>query len=210
MSVLQKLQWRYATKQFDANKRLSESQITLLKDAFNLTATSYGLQTLSLVVVGDNPELRSQLRVHAYEQPQITEASHVLVICIQDDITDHDIDLHFENVKDIRNTPEAVLSPFRTRLKDMMKGMSKQERQQWSKHQAYITLGNLMTVCAVEGIDACPMEGFEPETFDKLLNLSHYNLKSVLLLPVGFRSEHDPFASMKKVRKSLKNTIIEL
>lgn len=210
MSVLQKLQWRYATKQFDAKKRLSESQITLLKDAFNLTATSYGLQTLSLVVVGDNPELRSQLRMHAYEQPQITEASHVLVICIQDDITDHDIDLHFENVKHIRKTPEDVISPFRTRLKDMMKEMTKAERQQWSKHQAYITLGNLMTVCAVEGIDACPMEGFEPEAFDKLLNLQDYNLKSVLLLPVGFRSNQDPFASMKKVRKSTKTNIIDM
>ena len=209
MSVLSQLKWRYATKQFDATKTLSKEQITLLKDAFNLTATSYGLQTLSLIVVS-NPDLRVQLREHAYNQPQVTDASHLLVIGIQDDITDLDIDAHFENVKDIRNTPETVISPFRTRLKDMMKGMSKTERQQWSKHQAYITLGNLMTVCAVEGIDACPMEGFDPEAFDKLLNLEAHNLKAVLLLPVGFRSEQDPFATMKKVRKSLKNTIIEL
>lgn len=209
MSVLNHLKWRYATKQFDSSKTLLEDQITLLKDAFNLTATSYGLQTLSLIVVS-NKELREQLKAHAYNQPQVTESSHLLVICIQDDITDQDIDTHFENVKDIRKTPEDIVSPFRTRLKDMMKGMTKAERQQWSKHQAYITLGNLMTVCAVEGIDACPMEGFEPKAFDKLLNLGDHNLKSVLLLPVGFRSNQDPFASMKKVRKSTKTTIIDM
>jgi nitroreductase len=209
MSVLKQLKWRYATKQFDASKSLLKDQIALLKDAFNLTATSYGLQTLSLVVVS-NRDLREQLKAHAYNQPQITESSHLLVICIQDDITDYDIDTHFENIKDIRKTPEDIVSPFRTRLKDMMKGMTKVERQQWSKHQAYITLGNLMTVCAVEGIDACPMEGFEPKAFDRLLNLKEYNLKSVLLLPVGFRSNQDPFASMKKVRKSTKNTIIDM
>jgi nitroreductase len=157
-----------------------------------------------------NRDLREQLKAHAYNQPQITESSHLLVICIQDDITDYDIDTHFENIKDIRKTPEDIVSPFRTRLKDMMKGMTKVERQQWSKHQAYITLGNLMTVCAVEGIDACPMEGFEPKAFDRLLNLKELNLKSVLLLPVGFRSNQDPFASMKKVRKSTKNTIIDM
>ena len=91
-----------------------------------------------------------------------------------------------------------------------MQNMSVIERQKWSMNQAYIALGNLMTVCAVEGIDACPMEGFVSEKYDEILNLKDLGLKSVLLLPVGYRAEDDMFASFKKVRKSLDKTIIEL
>jgi nitroreductase len=91
-----------------------------------------------------------------------------------------------------------------------MQDKSVEERLQWSKNQAYIALGNLMTVCAIEGIDACPMEGFVPEKCDNVLNLDEKGLKSVLLLPVGYRAEDDMFASFKKVRKSLEDTIIEI
>ena len=92
----------------------------------------------------------------------------------------------------------------------MMQNMSKSERQEWSVKQAYIALGNLMTVCAVERIDACPMEGFVPEKYDELLNLKERNLKSVLLLPIGYRSEDDKFARFKKVRKTIDDAVISL
>ncbi|MDG5491213.1 NAD(P)H-dependent oxidoreductase [Psychroserpens sp. SPM9] len=209
MTTIDKLKWRYATKKFDASKILSKEKLEILKEAFNLTATSFGLQTISLVVLKDKA-LRELLVDHSFKQRQILEASHLLVICIQDNILEDDVDQHFDNVKNIRNTPETILAPYRKDLKDMMKKMSIKERQEWSIKQAYIALGNLMTVCAMEGIDSCPMEGFIPSAYDDLLDLKAMNLKSVLLLPVGYRAADDMFADFKKVRKQVKTSVIEL
>ncbi len=209
MNIIERLHWRYATKKFDATKSLSEEQLQLLKEAFNLTATSFGLQTIKLVVVS-NKEIREKLVEPAFFQKQVLEASHLLVICIQDDVEEQDVEKHFENVASIRNTPETILKPFRADLKKMMADKTVQERRNWSVNQAYIVLGNLMTVCAIEGIDACPMEGFRPQQFDEILNLKEHKLQSVLLLPVGFRAKDDMFADFKKVRKDLQNTIIEI
>jgi nitroreductase / dihydropteridine reductase len=209
MNIIEQLRWRYATKKFDANKKLSKANIDTLKEAFNLTATSFGLQTISMLVITNN-KLKETLLTHTYNQKQVINASHLLVICIQNDITDTDVAMYFDSVKTIRNTPETILEPFKNNLLKTMQNMSVIERQKWSMNQAYIALGNLMTVCAVEGIDACPMEGFVSEKYDEILNLKDLGLKSVLLLPVGYRAEDDMFASFKKVRKSLDKTIIEL
>ncbi len=208
-NIIEMLNWRYATKKFDTSKTLSNNKINILKKAFNLTATSFGLQTISLVIV-TNKELRKSLIEFSYNQKQVAEASHLLVLCIQDNISDLDVINYYNNIKAIRNTPEEILKPYRNDLITMMQKMSIAERQQWSLNQAYIVLGNLMTVCAIEGIDSCPMEGFSSEAFDRVLQLNKKNLKSVLLLPVGYRAEDDLFAGFKKVRKSIEETIIEL
>ncbi|WP_166964098.1 NAD(P)H-dependent oxidoreductase [Yeosuana marina] len=207
--IIEHLNWRYATKKFDSSKKLSKNKIDIIKEAFNLTATSFGLQTISLVIVS-NDDLKASLVPHAYYQNQVSEASHLLVICIQDDISDSDVNLYFDSVKNIRNTPENILNPFRKNLLKTMQGKSVENRQLWSKNQAYIALGNLMTVCAVEGIDSCPMEGFIPEKYDEVLELNKKGLKSVLLLPIGYRADDDMFATLKKVRKPLNETIIEI
>lgn len=209
MDIIKQLQWRYATKKFDASKKLTAHQINTLKQAFNLTATSFGLQTISLVIVEDKKQ-REALVKSSYNQKQVLDASHLLVICIQNDILEEDVVAHYNNIKSIRNTSEIILKPYRESLIKTIENMSVNERLQWSKNQAYIALGNLMTVCAVEGIDACPMEGFMPEKFDELLNLKSKGLQSVLLLPVGFRAHDDLFSEFKKVRKPIKETIIEL
>ena len=209
MDIIQQLQWRYATKAFNTSKTLSKPQLNTLKEAFNLTATSFGLQTLSLVIV-ENKTIRESLVPYAFNQKQVVEASHLLVICIQDNIEASDVTKYYNNIKTIRNTPETILKPYREQLVGMMDVKTIEQRQQWSKNQAYIALGNLMTVCAIEGIDACPMEGFLPEKFDETLQLKQKGLKSVLLLPVGFRADNDFFATLKKVRKPINETIIEL
>lgn len=208
-SIIDHLKWRYATKKFDPNKTLSPKKMDVLKQAFNLTATSFGLQTITLVIV-TNKEIQQELVKFAYNQKQVLEAPHVLVICIQDNITDKDVDMLFDNTQTIRNTPNRILDPYRNNLKQMMKKMSVKERQQWSTNQAYIALGNLMTVCAVEGIDSCPMEGFSAEDYDRILDLKNKNLKSVLLLPIGYRANDDLFAELKKVRKPVEESTIEL
>lgn len=209
MTIIDHLQWRYATKKFDATKKLSRNKIDILKQAFNLTATSFGLQTISLVVVSDK-DLRAKLVKHTYNQKQVLEASHLLVFCIYNDISNTDVDAHFANVKSLRQTPETILSPYRDELKELMNGMTQLERQDWSVKQAYIAFGNLMTVCAVERIDSCPMEGFVADKYDEVLDLKQKNLKSVLLLPVGYRAEDDMFASFKKVRKQVADAVLEM
>lgn len=209
MNTIEKLKWRYATKKFDVSKKLNNIQINTLKEAFNLTATSYGLQTMKLIVV-ENAQIRNQLLPAAYNQKQVVDASHLLVICIQNEVSGNDVDAYYQQLHDERQTPNDVLEPYKNQVKKLIHNMTSDQRTEWTIRQAYIALGNLMTVCAFEDIDSCPMEGFIPEEVDRILNLKTFNLKSVLLLPVGFRADNDMFASLKKVRKPLNEVILEL
>jgi nitroreductase len=209
MNIINSLEWRYATKKFDPSKKLSNHQVDTLKKAFNLTATSFGLQPLKMIVIS-NKELQEKLVACAYYQRQVADASHLLILCIENYTTSKDINNYFDLEKKVRNIEESVISKFRKQLLEMYENKTLEEKQQSAIYQAYIALGNLMTVCAVEKIDCCPMEGFVPSKIDELLNLSEKNLSSVLLLPVGFGAEDDVMRKMKKVRKSLSDTIIEI
>lgn len=209
MEILEKLQWRYATKKFNRDKKLSNSQLNVLIQAFNLTATSYGLQTMKLVVVAQQAK-KNLLLPLAYNQKQVVEASHVLVLCIQTNITEQDVDGYFNTVSNVRSTPNNILEPYRNQLKSVVNTMDTNKKREWAIRQTYIALGNLMTVCAMEGIDSCPMEGFMPEKVDEALNLQTHSLASVLLLPVGFRADDDMFSEFKKVRKPLNEVVISI
>ena len=209
MDIINSLEWRYATKKFDPSKKLSKDKVDKLKISFNLTATSFGLQPIKMIVI-DNKELQEKFVEYSYYQRQVADASHLLVLCIENDTTTDDINAYFDLEKKIRNVDEETISNFRNQLIDMYKNKSLEERQLSAIYQIYIILGNLMTVCAVEQIDSCPMEGFIPQKIDKLLNLKDLNLKSVLMLPVGYRAEDDIMSGMKKVRKPLNDTIIEI
>lgn len=209
MNPIESLQWRYAVKKFDSKKEVSEKQIEILKNAFNLTATSYGLQPLKLVVI-KNKNIQEKLVSHSWNQPQVFEASHLLVICIPKEYTKKDVENYFNLVKDIRNTPDAILNPFKDFLTDEINKKTQEELLEWNKNQAYLALGNLLTVCAIEKIDSCPMEGFIPKKYDDVLKLNDQNLTSVLVLPVGFRADDDYMKDLKKVRKNLDDVIIEI
>jgi len=209
MEIIKKLKWRYACKKFDANKKLSTSQIETIKNAFNLTATSFGLQPLKMLVIKDD-SLKNKLLPHAFNQQQVSTCSHLLVICIDTEINETTIHTHFELEKEIRGVTEESISGFKKQLKGMFAEKSNLEIEKSSIQQAYLALGNLMTVCAIEKIDSCPMEGFLPHKFDEELKLSQQKLKAILLLPVGFRAEDDFMSKLKKVRKPIEETIIEL
>ena len=208
MNIINSLEWRYATKKFDPSKKLSNHQIETLKKAFNLTATSFGLQPIKLIVI-QNKKLREKLVEASYNQRQVTDASHLLILCIENDTTSESIYAYFDLEKKIRGVEESVISDFRTQLIDTYKNKTIEEKQQSAIYQTYIALGNLMTVCAVEQIDSCPLEGFIPSKIDEILNLSSLNLKSVLMLPVGYSAE-DGLNELKKVRKPINETVIEL
>lgn len=209
MRSLDALQWRYAVKKFETDKLVPQEKIDILKRSFNLTATSYGLQPLRLVVV-ENKVLQQELMKASFNQKQISTASHVLVICIEREVDAAFINNYFKHVRNIRNTPEEVLSPFKKFLVEDFKNKPVKEIQKWATNQAYLVLGTLLTVCAVEEIDSCPMEGFSSEQYDEILKLKERGLKSVLVLPVGYRATDDQFAGFKKVRRPLEETVIEI
>ena len=209
MNSIESLQWRYAVKKFDENKSLSETQINTLKEAFNLTATSYGLQPIKMVVI-KNKEIQQQLVEHSWNQQQVVQASHLLVICTPKNYTKKEVENYFDLVKEIRNTPDEILNPFKQMLTGTIASKTQEELSNWTKNQAYIALGNLMTVAANEKIDSCPMEGFIPEKYDEILELDKHNLTSVLVLPVGFRAEDDYMKDLKKVRRKTEEVIIEM
>lgn len=199
MKSIENLQWRYATKKFDPSKKLVQDQVETLVQTFNLTATSYGLQPCRLVVV-QNQEVKDAMVEKAYGQRQVSDCSAVLVLCTRHVDVDY-VNEYFNLVQQIRNTPDEVLKPFKDMLTTSFSSKQVEEVEQWAKNQAYIALGNLMTVCAQERIDSCPMEGFIPAQIDELLDLEKQGLKSVLLLPVGYRAQDDMFADFKKVRR---------
>ena len=208
MNIIESLKWRYATKKFDALKIVSDEKLTILKEAFTLTATSYGLQPVKMMVIS-NKEVQKKLVEYSYNQQQVVQASHVLVICREKIIDEAFIRDCFENEKNIRGTSDDILDDFRSYLINDFSSKSEEDIKLWATKQAYIVLGNLLTVCAVEKIDACPMEGFLPEMYDELLNLDSKGLSSVLVLPIGYRAEDDIFSGFKKVRKSTEKNIIE-
>lgn len=209
MSTINSLEWRYATKKFDESKMLPEEKIEILKKAFNLTATSYGLQPIKLLVINDK-DLQKELLPYTFNQGQVFTASHVLVLCVEKRIDKNFIDAYFKMVHRVRATPEEILTPFRESLVVNFENRPEDEIKAWATNQAYLALGTLLTVCAAEGIDSCPIEGFEPERYNDILKLDSFNLESVLVLPVGYRAKDDMFSEFKKVRREITDTVIEL
>ena len=203
------LKWRYAVKKFDSARILANGKVEGLKHAFNLTATSYGLQPIKMLVV-QNKELQKQLVPCSYGQGQVENASHVLVICIEKKIDKAFITQYFKRVKTIRGTSDAILKPFKDALITDFSKKEAKEVKAWATNQAYLALGNLLSFCALEEIDSCPMEGFIPMEYDKLLGLNKKGLTSVLVLPVGYRAKDDMFSSMEKVRKNIEDSVIEI
>lgn len=208
-NIIDSLEWRYAVKKFDASKSISDEDVEKLKQAFNLTATSYGLQPIKMVVV-QNKEIQEKLVAHSFNQPQVAQASHVLVLCVENSIMKDSINAYFDKVKTIRDTSDEILTPYRNMMHSSFENKTEEDVFVWSKHQAYIALGNLMTVCAVEKIDSCPMEGFVPQGYKEILGLEKLGLDAVLVLPVGIRAEDDMFSAFKKVRKEVSESVIDM
>lgn len=194
--------WRYATKRFDTTRKLSKEQLDKLLSAAQMAPSSYGLQPFEIMVV-DNRDLRKQLQDAAYGQPQLAEASHVIVFAANKKVDEALIDSFVQRVAKTRGQSTESLQDFRNMMVGAVSGKTEQERFQWAARQAYIALGFLLSTAAIEGIDACPMEGFNNAAFDKILNLESQGLQSVVMATVGFRSADDKYAALPKVRKTV-------
>lgn len=207
--ILSALHWRYATKQFDPQRKLTPEQLHILTESARLSPSSYGLQPWKFVVVS-NAEVRQQLRAHAYDQPQITDASHLIVLCSLDTLTVDYVRHFVDEVAAQRNTPREQLMDYEQMLVDFVTSLTPEEARAWMQKQVYIALGTLLTAAAVEQIDACPMEGFEPEKFDEVLQLHQYGARSAVLCALGFRMPADSAAQRQKVRLPNEETLLSV
>ena len=200
MNLIDDLKWRYATKKF-SNKKVSEENIEKIVEAINLSASSCGMQTYRLFVI-ENPEIRKELGEDSFNS-QIVEASHLLVFAAFDSVTQNTIDNYIQFVADEREMPVENLADFKNALGVLLE-RTDDESFIWSAKQAYIALGTGLIAAAELKIDTTPMEGFDAEKFDKVLNLKEKGLKSVVLLALGYRDEeNDYMAKLKKVRLAI-------
>ncbi|MBL7471614.1 NAD(P)H-dependent oxidoreductase [Robertkochia sediminum] len=194
------LQWRYATKKFDAGKKLDKETLDQLKEAIRLSASSYGLQPYKVFIIED-AALREQLRPAAWNQPQITDASQLVVFANDTDFGDAQIDDYINNVATTRNLEAEGLKGYADFMKSKITPLPAEVRAAWTAKQTYIALGNLLSAAAHLKVDVCPMEGFEAEKFDEILGLKEKNLSTAVIATVGYRSEEDDTQHYAKVRK---------
>lgn len=208
-TFLENQNWRYATKKFDATKKISTEELNILKEAIRLSTSSYGLQLYKVIIV-ENPALRSQLQLAGYGQNQITEASHLLVFANQTIVGDEDIDAYLKNATDTRNLPEGALSGYGDFMKGGINPMTQEIKNIWTAKQTYLALANLMNAAAELKIDVTPMEGFNAAKFNEILDLDKLNLNAAVIATVGYRHSEDATQHYKKVRKSHEELFITL
>jgi|SRR5690554_718613 len=205
MDVLKALKWRYAVKKFDSSKKLTELQIERLKKSLQLTPTSMGLQLMKFVMV-ESEEVKEKITPIAYNQPQIEDASHLIIMCRKTDVKPEDIDSFIMEAASANNleVSHKAMQDYDKSLRVSL-SIPIEKQKIWMDNQVYIALGNLMTVCAIEGIDACPMEGFDRKKLNETLGFNEQHLDAVIILALGHRSEDDYRLKFKKVRRPLKD-----
>ncbi|NBZ88460.1 NAD(P)H-dependent oxidoreductase [Stagnihabitans tardus] len=208
--LLDKLQWRYATKKYDAAKVVAEEKIEAILEAIRLAPTSSGLQPFQVLVV-TNKEIRAKIQPVAFGQAQVVDASHLLVFAAWDNYTDARIDAVVDRTASERGAPREAVAEYYDMLKGMYLPREAEVNHQHAARQAYIALGVALTAAAFEEVDATPMEGFDPAAVDEILGLKAHGLRSVVLMPVGYRaSEGDWLNGLKKVRKAREDLIVEV
>ena len=200
-NIIEALNWRYGTQQFDTTKKLTEQQLTLLEEALRLAPSAYGLQPWHFFVI-QNEDIRKTLREVAFNQPQITEASCLFVLAIQKNIDGNLVDQYMKSIIATQSVSEESLEKFRTMIQNDIKKKGNLETNEWATRQLYLALGIVLAAAAAERIDTCPMEGFDREKFDKILDLESRGLESRVLVAAGFRAEDDRALKKAKVRYS--------
>jgi nitroreductase len=208
--LLKNLQWRYATKKMDPAKKVPQEKIDRILEAVRLTASSSGLQPYEVFIV-TNPALREQIQPHAWNQSQVTEASHLLVFAAWDNYTAERINGMFDLVNAERGIKNEGWEAYRQKLLGSYPQRDAEANYQHAARQAYIGVGTALIAAAEEQVDAVPMEGFDPAKVDEILKLRERGLRSVVILPLGYRAdEGDWLVNLKKVRRPREQFITEL
>ena len=205
--LLSALNWRYATKIFDAAKKIPTEVWQTLEQSLVLTPTSYGLQPYQFLVIA-NPVKRAELLPHSWNQHQVVDASHFVVFTARTEMKEADVDKLIQRTTDLRKLPADALNAYRgMMIGDIVNGPRGKKAHEWAARQAYIALGNLMTCAAVLNVDTCPMEGLSPTEYDKILNLADSGYATVMACALGYRAAGDKYASLAKVRYETKDVV---
>jgi nitroreductase len=208
-NFLENQNWRYATKKFDATKKVSAEDLNTLKEAIRLSSSSYGLQPYKVIIV-ENPELRAQIQPAAWGQSQIVDASHLIIFANDTNVGDDTINNLLITMSVTRETPLEALAGYGDFMKSKISTLDPAVKNVWTSKQTYLALGNLLNAAAELKIDVTPMEGFVPEQVNNILGLDKLNLNASLIATVGYRHEEDATQHYKKVRKSQEDLFITL
>jgi nitroreductase len=197
---MEQLSWRYATKQFDPRRKIDPADWVALEQALVLAPSSFGLQPWKFVVVTD-PSLRQRLVPVSWGQHQIADASHLVVFTVKKHLDARNIENYITRIAEVRGVSLESLADFRDMmLGGIIQGMDAAARKAWATRQVYIALGSFLNSAALLGIDACPMEGIEPDQYDEILGLDQQGLTTIVVAAAGYRLPSDPYAALKKVR----------
>jgi nitroreductase len=206
MNTQEALTWRYATKKFDPQKILTEEQVSLILEALRMAPSSYGLQPWRFYLI-ENPELRKDVRALAWNQSQVTDASHLIAIATLTEATESDVLRYAEELKRARGVSDTDIAGYRDMMLGTVRSLTPEQGGAWHARQGYLALGFLLAVLAHNGIDACPMEGFEADKVSELLGSTADSYRVLALVPVGFRAEDDAFATLPKVRYPVEEAV---
>ena len=208
-TLLDNLNWRYATKKFDATKKISSEDLNTLKEAVRLAASSYGLQPYKVVIV-ENPEIREQLKAAAYGQTQITDSSQLFIFANDLNAGPESVAAYIKNISETRGVPTEALGGFADMMNGVISNLSQDAKNIWTAKQTYIALGTLLAAAADLKIDATPMEGFNPAAFNEILGFDKLGLNASVIATVGYRHDEDDTQHYKKVRKSHEELFITI
>lgn len=206
-SIHELLQWRYATKKFDTTKTVPAEAIEYILEAGNLAATSYGLQPFQIVVVTDQTK-KDAIKEAAFGQVQVSENTALLVIAARTDVDEAMIAEYSTRIETVRNLPAGTVDGYKAMMVGHLTSLTPEVRLTWAQRQSYIALGTMMVAAAEQGVDHCPMEGFDPAAVNEILDLTAHHLHTTALLPLGYRSTEDETQHYKKVRKPLTDLVI--
>lgn len=198
--LLQQLGWRYAVKKFDPARKLSVEDWSALEQTLILTPTSYGLQPFKFIVITDQ-ETKEKLVPAAWEQSQVRDCSHLVVIAGRKNLTERDIERYFDRITEVRGVTRESQADYHRVLSNFTQKLTEEGKvEEWAARQCYIALGFLMMAAAIRGIDSCPMEGFIQTSVDGILDLKRQDLTAVALCPLGYRADDDWLGELPKVR----------
>ena len=197
--LLGALNWRYATKKFDPNRKLDLKTLNTLLEATRLSASSMGLQPYKFIHVKD-VGVRESLKEHSFNQTQITDASDMIVFAALNSISDEHIEQYARTEGELRNRTEEQIERKMKSTKAYVDRMNADEQFIWNSKQAYISMGTLLSTAALLNVDACPMEGINPKEYDRILQLEALNLRSLAVVTLGFRSSEDAYSDQSKFR----------
>ena len=193
--------WRYATKQFDATKKISVTDLEFLKEAIRLSASSYGLQLYKIFII-ENPAIRATLQPASWGQSQIVDASHLFVFAHTIDVQEAHIDDYLANIAQTRNISLEAVKGYGDFMKSNLVGLPLEKKAIWTSKQTYLALGNLLNAAAELKIDVTPIEGFLPDQYNEILGLTAKGYAASVVAALGYRHEDDATQHLAKVRKS--------